>query len=600
MKFSFKYKFILTFVILEALFLGMIAIINFRVIENNTKEFISYKETSLTKMATRMLVTPIAVYDVATIDDIVNEFTKLQGVAAFQVWDASEQLLSKKINNIEALSEFVRIDEFIKNQDTIVGKFSIWLDNTHYQEKISSNRQTTIFIILIEILLSTLISWLLGYKLSNNLNILKDYANNIIDNLDKPVPTLKGEKEIEVLVDAMENMRQNLNNDREQLHQAKLIAEKTTQVKSEFLANMSHEIRTPMNGILGFVDRLSKTEKDPERLKHLNIIKSSGKTLVTIINDILDFSKIESGKLEIERYPINLCELFENTAGTYANLASVKDINLNHVFDEKLPECIFGDEVRLKQVLNNLLSNAIKFTSEGGNITLQARYNIEGKLYIAVLDTGIGIAKENLKKIFHEFSQEDTSTTRKYGGTGLGLSISSRLVQLMGGKLSVQSTIGEGSKFYFELPVEICDDIFEENKLDLSIAQNDFLDINAHVLVVEDNKTNQMLMGIILNDYNVTYDIANDGAEGVLKFKQKKYNAILMDENMPNINGIEATRLIREIERNQSLTPTPIIAVTANAMTNDRQRFFDAGMNDYVSKPYSEEDIYSILKKHLT
>jgi PAS domain S-box-containing protein len=386
---------------------------------------------------------------------------------------------------------------------------------------------------------------------------------------------------------------------RQSLLEAKQEAERASAFKSEFLANMSHEIRTPMNGMLGFVERLEKAETDPERLKQFKIVRNSGSSLLAIINDILDFSKIESGKMSIEKHPFDLKELLESSNDIFASLASGKNITLHMIVDDVIPQHVLGDQTRLKQVIFNLMGNAVKFTREGGNITLQARFNEhESLLYIAVIDNGVGIAKENLAKIFEAFSQEDTSTTRRFGGTGLGLSISSRLVRLMGGELDVESSVGKGSKFYFELPVEVCVPEEHGSTDDAQTADNS-LPLSGHLLVAEDNKTNQMLIGIILDDFGITYDIANDGAEAVLNFKLKPYDVILMDENMPIMNGIEATRHIRDLEAEESRPPTPIIAVTANAMAEDRQRFLDAGMDDYVSKPYTEDDIRIVLQKYL-
>ena len=385
-----------------------------------------------------------------------------------------------------------------------------------------------------------------------------------------------------------------------ELRDSKILAESANKSKSEFLANMSHEIRTPMTGMLGFIEHLLKDEKDSERLRQLKVIENSGQTLLAIINDILDFSKIESGKLELESFPLNIQELCQNSADMFLSLTSAKNITLHKLINENLPSCIMGDEIRLKQVIFNLMSNAIKFTINGGSISLQVYFNEETQtIYIAVVDTGVGIAKENLEKIFEAFSQEDVSTTRKFGGTGLGLSISSQLVRLMGSEIKVESKVGEGSKFYFEIPVEICTHESDLIRVDTSEDLTKSRIFNGHILVVEDNKTNQMLMSMILDDLNLTYDIANNGAEATLNFKLKKYDLILMDENMPIMNGIEATKNIRERELDESLTPTPIIAVTANALRGDKEKFIDSGMDDYIPKPYSEDDIVRVLQKYL-
>lgn len=598
---SFKYQFILSFVVLQIIFLLMIAAVNFHTIEKNNQDFIDFKKISFSSMLQQQLVTPISVYDVATIDNIIGELAKMQSVVAVSIWDAEEILLANILNTRDNLKNFVQLDNIIQYEGVRIGKSSIWLDFIEHEEQIFQNKLYTGLIIIIEIFISTLLSWIIGHRLTTKLGLLRKYSENISKDVNTPIPQMKASKEIEVLALTLETMRQQINHENTELKIARDQAQEATRTKSEFLANMSHEIRTPMTGILGFIDRLTKGEKDSNRLKQFDIIKSSGHTLLTIINDILDFSKIESGKLTLESSPYDLNELFKNSIDIFDALASSKNINLHKAVDDNLPQCIVGDQIRLKQVVFNLISNAIKFTSEGGDVTLQIHYCTDNNtVKISVIDTGVGIAKENLEKIFEAFSQEDLSTTRKYGGTGLGLSISSHLVKLMGSELKVQSTIDKGSKFYFALPVEICPEESYSSKIENNKANTvASSSLKGHVLLVEDNKTNQMLMSIILDDLGITYDITNDGAESILSFKANKYDVILMDENMPIMNGIEASKQIREIEKENSLTLTPIIAVTANALTGDKEKFLEAGMDDYIPKPYSEEDIVKTLHKYL-
>ena len=382
------------------------------------------------------------------------------------------------------------------------------------------------------------------------------------------------------------------------LEQAKYLADKANKSKSEFLANMSHEIRTPMNGILGFVDQLAKSETEPERQKQFEIIKNSSTTLLSIINDILDFSKIESGSMEIESHPYNVYKFCHEITDVFSELTNNKKITLNKNIDENIPKCLLIDQVRIKQVIFNLLSNAVKFTPEGGEITLNSKYDINtNTLSCSISDTGIGIAKDKQTKIFEAFGQEDASTTRKFGGTGLGLSISSKLISMMGGELKVESELNKGSRFYFTIPLSICKEQTNEVLQDNANDKNTI--IKGNVLIVEDNKTNQMLMSIILDETDVSYDIANDGIEALDKYKHNSYDIILMDENMPNMNGIEATKQIRQIEKENSKDKTTIVAVTANALSEDRQRFLDAGMDDYLSKPYTEDAVIGVLRKYL-
>jgi len=387
---------------------------------------------------------------------------------------------------------------------------------------------------------------------------------------------------------------------REKLIGAKEKAEQLSQFKSEFLANMSHEIRTPMNGILGFVEQLEKSEHDPKRLEQFKMIRSSGNTLLHIINDILDFSKIESGKMELETHPFSLHEVISETTGIFSELIGSKQIHFTKEVDNEIPGCIMGDQVRIKQIIFNLLSNAIKFTPEKGTIHLDTKLNnSNNQICIAISDTGIGIPQSKIARIFEAFSQQDSTTTRKYGGTGLGLSITSSLIKKMGGVLEVESIVKKGSTFTIKFPLKECS---QENQITINeVEEIDIkaLNLQGHILIVEDNKTNQMLLSMILDECGLSFDIANDGIEALKLFNDNKYDIIFMDENMPNMNGIEATNQIRLVEYEDELTATPIVAVTANALTEDRQRFLDARMDDYISKPYSEADIVKVLTKYL-
>lgn len=380
------------------------------------------------------------------------------------------------------------------------------------------------------------------------------------------------------------------------LLKSKREAEIANNAKSTFLANVSHEIRTPMNAILGFVDILSKGETDQNRRTQFDHIRSSGQSLLTIINDTLDFSKIESQKLTIENHSFITKEPLENACCIYQENAQAKDITFDYHFEE-LPQSVFGDSVRIKQVLFNLLSNAIKFTSEKGKVVLRASFDFDKDLFIcSVEDTGKGIASDNIHKIFNPFEQEDYSTTREFGGTGLGLAISSSLIEMMQGELNVTSEVGKGSTFSFCIPLEIDHEINEGQELTSDALPSTF---SGHLLIVEDNKTNQALLKIYLSEMGLSFDIANDGLEGVRAFEKGHYDLILMDENMPNMNGMEATAKIHALEKEKDLKPTPIVAVTANALHGDKERFLAAGMIDYISKPFDESDLKRVFAIYL-
>jgi signal transduction histidine kinase/ActR/RegA family two-component response regulator len=436
-------------------------------------------------------------------------------------------------------------------------------------------------------------------SVENGLKISKEkgYKRIIVADGDKIIGVISQKELISVFYNRWQFF---IREQQEELKAAKEEAERANQFKSEFLANMSHEIRTPMTGILGFVEHLAKSESNPDRLKEFKAIKNSGETLLNIINDILDFSKIESGKMDIESHPNDIYELIQNSTAVFFELAKEKNITYKIEIDQTLPKSLLVDETRLKQVIYNLLNNAIKFTHEKGSVTLEVKYLLENKhLLFSVIDTGIGIAKENLSKIFNAFDQEDSSTTRRFGGTGLGLSISSKLVSMMGGELRVESILGKGSRFFFELPAEISQIEDSSKNENISNSDEEDITINGHVLVAEDNVTNQVLMSIVLDELGLTYDIANDGVEAINLFQKNSYDSILMDENMPNMNGIEATKQIRLLEDEKNSKAIPIIAVTANAMAEDRQRFISSGMNNYVSKPYALDDIKNVLGEYL-
>lgn len=409
----------------------------------------------------------------------------------------------------------------------------------------------------------------------------------------------------EELVEANKIAEQSLNKVNKtlaQLTKAKKELEESMKVKEQFMANMSHEIRTPMNAVIGFTDLLLKTNLTSEQKQYIEAVKTSGKNLLVIINDILDFSKIESGKLVFEQIKFRLSQVISTVIELMLSKSSEKNIRLSKKIDENIPDYLIGDPTRLNQILLNLVGNGIKFTNKGEvkiavELLREEDDNVEIKF--SVIDTGIGIPKDKLNFLFKAFTQLSNETTRKYGGTGLGLVIAKQLVELQGGTISVQSKVNEGSTFSFILKFKKGGKTSEEKK-NVTLPY-DFKELEGtRVLMVEDNLLNQILAKKVLTDWKLNVEVAENGLIAIDKIKEKDFDLILMDIQMPEMDGYEATHYIRE-KLYPPKSDIPIIAMTAHALAGEAEKCINAGMNDYISKPFDPKVLYSkinaVLKK---
>jgi len=427
---------------------------------------------------------------------------------------------------------------------------------------------------------------------SDEIEFLGESFNGMIEALATSQKEIRRHQEL---------LEQRIRERTEQLEEAMRRAQAANQAKSEFLANVSHELRTPMNGVIGMLDMAMEKELPAEQIEELQTAQRCAYSLLSLLNEILDLSKIEAGKMTLERVPFDVWALVEEILRGHQPTAAQKGVQLRSEVSPDVPRQLAGDPLRVRQILSNLVSNAVKFTDHGWvSVRVEGQCSPLGQfsLQITVEDTGTGIPADKLNYIFDKFTQADGSVSRKYGGTGLGLAITRKLVEMHHGEIRVQSEVGRGSAFVVTLPCEIDVDGSSE-RIAEHVEETHWgsFTSTARILIVEDNHVNQKVVTAVLGKRGYTLEVANDGQEALIKLEKGEFDLVLMDVQMPVLDGLETTRSIRKDPRWKEL---PIVAMTAHAMNGDRERCLEAGMNGYISKPVQPAHLLSTVDEFLT
>ena len=622
---SFRFRFVFSFIIIETAFMIAIVFMNFNSLERESRQLMNDKTQLASTMFSEVVSTAIIVNDLATLDDAAQRFVNIEGVVKVQLFNEDDVLLSDGMSSLEsykspalqsALSDnlqsieidnngvkksgelyFLTVNDPITIEGSTVGSASFIYDITRSVTALNKNAFWTYLLASLEILISTGIALYTGFRIATAVDKLSHVTNEIAQGLPADIPKYrKRGDEIDRLYGSVEQMQININQRSADLTAESEKAKAASKAKSDFLATMSHEIRTPINGVIGSLSILELNKLKESDAIQIKTALSSAEILMTTVNDILDFSQIEAGKLTIGSVPISVKHFVKEIERVYRPVIEAKGLSLRVSTSELESDFFFADPVRIKQIINNYLNNAIKF-SKKGTIELKAfTQPSDGQVGFSVSDDGIGIKKSDIDKLFNQLTQLDSGSDRAHGGTGLGLVIVSKLAGLMNGTVDVQSTHNEGSCFSVYLPlVKATEEEYSSTQPVITKkASSNSNQLIAKILLVEDNKINQMVAKKILEKAGSEVTIANNGLEGVEKMQTLKFDAVLMDCQMPVMDGLTATTKIREFDN-----ITPIIALTANAQDSDREACMKVGMNDFISKPFRPDALYSAIKNQM-
>ena len=622
---SFRFRFVFSFIIIETAFMIAIVFMNFNSLERESRQLMSDKTQLASTMFSEVVSTAIIVNDLATLDDAAQRFVNIESVVKVQLYNEDGELLSDGLSSLEnyksedlqsALSNnlksveidnngvkkvgesyFLTVTDPITIEGEAVGSADFIYDITRSVTALNTNAFWTYILASLEILISTGIALFTGFRIASAVDKLSHVTSEIAHNRSAEIPKYrKRGDEIDQLYGSVALMQKNINQRTEDLIAESEKAKAASKAKSDFLATMSHEIRTPINGVIGSLSLLDVEDLAESDASQIKTALSSAEILMTTVNDILDFSKIESGQLSIFNVPISVRQFIKDIENVYRPLMEAEGLSFKIDNDDLQSEYFFADPIRIKQIISNYLNNAIKF-SKTGTITLRTfTRSSDDQVGFSVSDEGIGIKDKDFGALFQQFSQIDSGASRMHGGTGLGLVIVSKLVELMNGTVDAKSEYGKGSCFSIYLPLipATAEDYDSTQPVKASIKATVSNKLSAEILLVEDNMINQKVATKLLEKAGCEVTIANNGVEALDKIQGARFDVVLMDCQMPVMDGLTATAKIREFDNK-----TPIIALTANAQDSDREACMQVGMNDFVSKPFRPDTLFSAIKNQI-